>query len=129
MPSCEAFAEDKEYVVEEFKAGRFDYMETASKVVEAEFFRFFLNGGHFDRLAASYPSPRRKRDVPLWVCLSSQITLKLHGAGGVAALPYTLYCGGLVEALGHRQAEWREDADSQRRRRGSRGSSGRPSGR
>jgi len=88
MPNCDAFVEDKEYVIEQFRAGRFDYLEVASKVVEAEFFRFFLNGGHLDRLAASYPTPRRKHDVPLWVYLSSQIALKLHGAGGFAALPY-----------------------------------------
>ncbi len=116
MPNCDAFVEDKEYVIEQFKAGRFDYLEVASKVVEAEFFRFFLNGGHLDRLAASYPTPRKKHDVPLWVYLSSQITLKLHGAGGFAALPYILYCGGLVDALGHRQAQWREDAGAGSRR-------------
>ena len=81
MPNCDAFVEDKEYVIEQFKAGRFDYLEVAGKVVEADLFRFFLNGGHFDRLAGSYPTPRRNLDVPLWVYLSSRITLRLHGAG------------------------------------------------
>jgi len=94
MPDCGAFVENKEPVVEQFKAGRFDCLETASKAVEGEFFRFFLHGAHFDRLAASCPSRRGKRDVPLWAHLSSQIALELHGAGGFAALSHILHCGG-----------------------------------
>jgi alkanesulfonate monooxygenase SsuD/methylene tetrahydromethanopterin reductase-like flavin-dependent oxidoreductase (luciferase family) len=40
------------------------------------------------RLAGSYPTPRQKEEVPVWICLSSQLSLKLHGAQGYFALTF-----------------------------------------
>jgi len=105
----DAFVEDKEYVIQRFREGYFDYLDVSCKVVEAEFFRHFLDGGHFEKLASTYPTPRQKEEVPLWVYLCAEMTLRLHGACGFEALPYLLHCGGLTEALGPRQVEVRQD--------------------
>lgn len=105
MRPLEAFQEDHDFVLQELRAGFVDHIEVVSRVVETEFFRTFLGSGDLERLAAEYPSPRRKEEVPLWVYLSSQITLKLHGAAGFSSLPYILHCGGLRDALESGQVE------------------------
>jgi len=40
------------------------------------------------RLASSYPTPRKKEEVPVWIYLSSELSLKLHGAQGCFALTF-----------------------------------------
>lgn len=114
MRSVEAFQEDRDFVLEELEAGFVDHIEVVSRVVETEFFRTFLGGGDIQRLASTYPSPRRKEEVPLWIYLSSQITLKLHGAAGFAGLPYILHCGGLRDALESGQVQRKIDSGTNR---------------
>jgi len=85
-----------------------DYLEVVGKVAEMEFFRKLLGEGVLQRLAASYPTPRRKEEVPLWLYLASEITLRLHGAMGFGAYPYIVHCGGLLDALGPEQVVQKE---------------------
>ena len=103
MGAWNAFEVDRAFVLENFRKGFFDYVEVASHVAETRFFRWLLGEGLLERLAKDYPTPRKKEEVPLWVYLSSELTLKLHGASGFAALPYVLHCGGLKDALGPEQ--------------------------
>lgn len=114
MRFLEAFQEDRDFVLKELKAGFVDHIEVVSRVVESEFFQSFLSSGDVERLAASYPSPRQKQEVPLWIYLSSQITLKLHGAAGFAGLPYILHCGGLRDALESGQVKRKIDPETNR---------------
>ena len=79
MPHLQALEEDRQAVVADFRAGRFDHLEVASRVTEARFFRYLLEEGDLEGLAATYPTPRRKEEVPLWLYLASQITMRLHG--------------------------------------------------
>jgi hypothetical protein len=112
LAQWESFEADPEYVEERFRRGFFDYMEVAGSVAETSFFRHFLGRGDIQRLAASYPTPRKKEEVPLWLYLSSQLTLRLHGSHGFGAYPYVLHCGGLREALGPDQAQRRHDPET-----------------
>ena len=50
-------------------------------------------------MAETYPAPRVKEEVPVWLYIASQISLKLHDAG-YHAFPYVLRSGGLIAALG-----------------------------
>ncbi len=111
MRSLEAFQEDHDFVLKELEAGFVDHIEVVSRFVETEFFRTFLGSGDIESLAADYPSPRKKEEVPLWIYLSSQITLKLHGATGFSSLPYILHCGGLRDALESGQVERKIDPE------------------
>jgi len=115
MTSWNAFEEDKPLVREKLQEGFLDHMEVVSPVTETQFFQKFIGSGDLERLAATYPSPRKKEEVPLWVYLSQQITLRLHGSPGYSSLPYVLHCGGLREALGGGQVEIKEDPQSHRR--------------
>lgn len=112
MSRWEAFEQDQEFIREKLEEGFLDHLEVVSRVVETQFFQNFIGSGDMQRLAASYPSPRQKHDVPLWLYLSSQITLRLHGAAGFSSLPYILHCGGLRDALESGQVERKCDPES-----------------
>ena len=58
------FEENKPFVLEALGNGEFDYMEAASEVFEADFFRFIKARALLDELAESCPTPRKKEDVP-----------------------------------------------------------------
>ncbi len=113
MATLNAFEIDKPFVIENFKKGFFDYLEIACNVAEMQFFRWLIGKGHLQRLAEMYPTPRKKEEVPLWVYLSAELTLRLHGASGFSALPYVLHCGGLKEAVGPGQVTTVKDAKTQ----------------
>lgn len=112
MSHWEAFEEDQEFVRQKLEEGFIDHLEVVSRVVETQFFQRFIGSGDLERLAASYPSPREKEEVPLWVYLSSQLTLRLHGAPGFSSLPYILHCGGLRDALEAGQVERKSDPET-----------------
>lgn len=109
MRVWEAFEVDPEYVHAEVHAGRLDYVEVASHVAETRFFRSLFEQTAWEELVASFPTPRKKEEVPLWLYLSSQLTLRLHGAIGYGGYPYIIHCGGLKEVLGEQQVRWKED--------------------
>ena len=110
--SWQAFELDKAFVTQALKNGDFGYMEVVGAVEETEFFRLLLGQRVLDQLAADYPSPRQKEEVPVWLYLASELTLRLHGAMGFGAYPYVLHCGGLLRALGPRQVEHKRDPES-----------------
>lgn len=109
MARWEAFQIDPEAVHAELERGNIDYVEVAGQIAETRFFRFFLEQTPWKDLVASFPSPRKKEEVPLWLYLCSQVTLRLHGQMGYGGYPYVVHCGGLKEVLGNEQFRWKED--------------------
>jgi hypothetical protein len=95
-----AFEHDRRFVVEALQQGEVDYLENVSEAVEADLFRRLIDRRVLTCLAESYPTPRQKEEVPVWLYLASQLTLRLHGAVGYHAFPYVIRSGGLIEALG-----------------------------
>lgn len=108
------YEHDEAFVLSRFRAGEFDYLDAASEVVETEFFRFLGAERYLEALAASYPSPRRKQEVPTWFYLASNLSMRLHGSPSFHAYPYVVRCGGMLNAfgpeLGHK-AEHPESGD------------------
>ena len=94
------FEQDRPFIVKALAAGEFDYIEAANEMAEADFFRGMFDRKVIERLAASYPTPRQKEEVPLWLYVASEISLKLHGSQSHFSYPYIIRCGGLMEALG-----------------------------
>ncbi len=95
-----AFQYDRSFVLGALRRGEIDDLEHVSEAAEADLFRHLLRRGVVQRLAESYPSPRQKQEVPVWIYLSSELSLKLHGAQSYHAFPRILRSGGLIEALG-----------------------------
>jgi hypothetical protein len=94
------FERNDAYVVEAFRRGEFDYLEGVGEVCEADFFRALAQRKVLEKLAATYPSPCQKHDVPLWVYISSDISMRFHGVHPFHAFPYVVRSGGLVQAFG-----------------------------
>jgi hypothetical protein len=95
-----AFEHDRPFVLKAVRNGEIDELEPVSEAVEADLFRHLIHRQVLDRLAQSYPTPRQKQEVPVWLYLASEITLKLHGSQSYHAYPRLLRSGGLIEALG-----------------------------
>lgn len=95
-----AFEHDRSFVLKALQRGEIDHLEPVTEAVEADFFRHLMNRQILDRLAESYPTPRKKQEVPVWLYVASELTLKLHGAPGYHAYPRLLRSGGLIDALG-----------------------------
>jgi len=105
------FENNKPYVIDEFREGRFDYVELASDVAETKFFQFLFNQQLVERLAETYPSPRKRHHVPMWMYLSSQLSLRLHGMHSFHSYPWIIRSGGLIDALGPEVAQREVDDD------------------
>ena len=103
------FENDKPYVINEAREGRFDYLELASDVAETKFFQFLFGQGIVDQLADHYPSPRHRECVPLGMYVSSQLSLRLHGSHRFHSYPLIVRSGGLLDALGPEIAQRQVD--------------------
>jgi hypothetical protein len=95
-----SFQYDRSFVLDALRHGELDYLEHVSEAAEADLFRHLIRRQVIQRLADTYPTPRKKEEVPVWIYLSSELSLKLHGAQSYHAFPRILRSGGLIEALG-----------------------------
>jgi hypothetical protein len=94
------FEENKPLVLGGLRDGEFDYIEAASEVFEADFFRFIKAGTLLDQLVETYPTPRKKEEVPLWFYVASNLSMRLHGVHAFDAFPMVVRSGGMLQALG-----------------------------
>jgi len=94
------FEENKPLVLEALRSGEFDYIEAASEVFEADFFRFIKARTFLEELAGTYPTPRKKEEVPLWFYVASNLSMRLHGVHAFDAFPMVVRCGGMLQAFG-----------------------------
>ena len=94
------YEHDRGFVLSRFKDGEFDYIDAANEVVEADFFRFIVANKYLEKLAATYPTPRTKEEVPTWFYLASNLSMRLHGVHSFHAYPYVVRCGGMLHVFG-----------------------------
>ena len=94
------FERNDAWVIEAFRRGEFDYLEGVGEVSEVDFFRAITERKILQKLADTYPSPCQKQEVPLWVYISSDISMRFHGVHPFHAFPYVVRSGGLVQAFG-----------------------------
>jgi len=100
ISTAQLFERNHALVIEAFRRGEFDYLEGVGEVPEANFFRALVGKKILHKLAATYPSPREKHDVPRWVYIASDISMRFHGEHHFAAFPYVVRSGGMIEAFG-----------------------------
>ena len=106
------YEQDKPYVLKAFCEGDFDYIEAASEVVETDFFRFIGARNILSKLAETYPSPRKKHDVPIWLYVAADLSMRLHGVHAFHALATIVRCGGMLNAFGAKAGRKVVDPDS-----------------
>jgi hypothetical protein len=88
------------YVIEAFRQGEFDYLEGVGEVSEVDFFRAITGKNILGKLAETYPSPCKKHDVPVWVYIASDLSMRFHGVHSYHTFPYVVRSGGMVQAFG-----------------------------
>jgi len=96
------FEQNKPFVLEALGDGDFDYIEAASEVFETDFFRFIKGKKILDQLSQSYPNPRKKDDVPVWLYVASNLSMRLHGVHSFNSFPLLVRSGGMLNAFGPR---------------------------
>lgn len=95
-----AFEHDRSFVLEALRCGEIDYLEHVGEAVEGDFFRQLIDRQVLQCLADSYPTPRKKEEVPVWLYLASELSLKLHGRAKSSCLPTRLALGRSHRRLG-----------------------------
>jgi len=104
---------DPPFVLERFRAGECSYLDAVSEVEEAQFFRYIGAQRILARLAERYPSPRQKKEVPTWMYLASNLSMRLHGVHSFQRYPYVVRCGGMLNAFGPEMAHKAEHPETQ----------------
>lgn len=94
------FQHDQAGVLEAFRQGAFDFVDGVSELEETQFFRYLGANKLLPKLAETYPSPRQKEEVPLWLYIASNLSMRLHGVHSFHAYPYVVRCGGMLNAFG-----------------------------
>jgi len=94
------YENDKTFVISRLKEGKFDVIDSCNEVFESEFFRFIKAKDYLKELAETYPTPRKKEEVPLWLYVASNISMRLHGAQSYYQFPFVVRCGGMLTGLG-----------------------------
>jgi hypothetical protein len=99
-PGARLLERNDAWVLEALRRGEFDYVEAIGEVSEADFFRAVSGRKILDKLAETYPSPREKHDVPLWVYLACNLSMRFHGEHHFHAFPFLVRSSSLIEAFG-----------------------------
>jgi len=94
------FERNDALVVAAFRRGEFDYLEGVGEISETDFFRTITSWKVLKKLAATYPSPCQKEDVPVWAYIAGDISLRFHGVNQFHAFPYVVRSGGMINAFG-----------------------------
>lgn len=94
------FEHDTAYVEQCLRNGEIDHIEAASEGAETEFFQYLNRRGLLQRLAETYPLRRKKQEVPIWLYVASDLSLRLHGMQSFHGYPLVIRSGGLLNALG-----------------------------
>jgi hypothetical protein len=107
------YEHDPGFVLERFRQGEFDFVDAVSEVEETEFFRYIGTRKILSKLAESYPSPRLKEEVPIWLYIASNLSMRFHGVHSFHAYPYVVRCGGMLNAFGPEVAHKVRHPDTQ----------------
>ena len=94
------FEKNKPFVLAALENGQFDYVDAASEVFETDFFRYIHAQSILAKCAQTYPTPRKKQEVPLSLFIASNLSMRLHGVHAFHAFPMVVRVGGMLNALG-----------------------------
>lgn len=91
--------ENKPKVLHDLKDGRIDYVDLTHWDFVDRFFGFLLSTRFFEWAARSFPTPRKKEEVPVWFLLGCAIQMKLHTEVAFDNLPGILRSGAILSRV------------------------------
>lgn len=69
------YEENKVKALEHLKEGEVEYSDISSWSYQDRFFAFLLGSRFFEICGTSYPSPRKKKEAPIWFLLCSAVQM------------------------------------------------------
>ena len=93
------YEENKVKVLEHLRQGDVEYMDLSNWSYQDRFFAFLLGIRFFELCAASYPSPRKKEEVPLWFLLCCAVQMRINTTSVYSKLPGLLKSGPILSRV------------------------------
>jgi len=90
------FVRNRPKVMAALKAGDIDYVDGTSWSFSDKFFAFLLSIGFFKYSEETYPSPRQRKNIPLWILIGLMFQLKLSRSNSFYKLPGILKSGAVL---------------------------------
>jgi hypothetical protein len=90
------FKKNKPKVIAALKNGEISYVASSKWSFADEFFAFLLSVGFFSFVEESYPSPRTRKNIPLWILIGLMLQLKLNLSNSFLHLPGILKSGAVL---------------------------------
>ena len=90
------FVKNRPKVMAALKAGDIDYVDGTSWSFSDKFFAFLLSIGFFKYSEDTYPSPRQRKNIPLWILIGLMFQLKLSRSNSFYKLPGILKSGAVL---------------------------------
>lgn len=90
------FKKNKPKVIAALKDGDIDYVGDAEWSFPDKFFAFLLSVGFFKFAEETYPSPRERKNIPLWILIGLMFQLKLARSNSFYKLPGILKSGAVL---------------------------------
>jgi hypothetical protein len=91
--------------VREFEQGEVTYIDLSQWTFADRFMAFLLAIDFFAHAARTYPSPRKKQDVPVWILICCALQMKLHTTSAFSRLPGILGSGAILARFGYNVAD------------------------
>jgi len=95
----EVLQENKAVVEAELNEGAVTYIDLSSWTFADRFMAFLMSIDFFAHAIRTYPSPRVKEEVPLWMLISCALQMKLHTTSSFSRLPGILGSGAVLSRL------------------------------
>ena len=93
------YKENKIQVAKDLKEGKLDYFDLADWTLQDRLFAFLLSMRFFEICGSSYPSPRRKEEVPAWFLLACKVQMKMNTTASFNRLPGILRSGAVLSRV------------------------------
>jgi len=94
------YSEDKSKVIRLIKSGQQSLIELSRWSTADDFIAHILKAGFFEFTDKTYPSPRKKTEVPLWFLISAQLVLCLYNGTNYSELKTFLKSGSILSRVG-----------------------------
>jgi hypothetical protein len=96
MDKVIVFKENKVEVRRRLKDGRIDYLDLTSWSFQDRLFGFLIEERFLEWCGASFPTPRKRENIPVWFLLGCAVQMKLHRTAAFQRLEYILRSGSIL---------------------------------
>jgi len=99
MKELIVYKENKPYVTKKLKDGEVDFIETTEWSFIDNFFGFLISNKFLEWAQKTYPTPRKKEDIPVWFLIACKLQMKLHTTASFNTLPGILNSGSILTSV------------------------------